>query len=184
MTEVRARRQAAIHYKRGDVARWVAAFWCAQVVERDGVGEKGATIGLALDMGVSRDTVENLAHAYWIYSDLRKVEKYRHATALMRKMPTSYYSHFRALYDARRDYNLTLAQVFDIVTDVYQGEGSISSRDIDQHARDRFGVANWSKELRRLKAALKRAKGNKMLARKDKLQMEKVIKTLGKRLGE
>ena len=170
-----------MHYKRGDVARWVAAFWCAQVV---GKYDRGATVGLAGDMGVSVDTVANLAHAYSIYAELRAVPNFRHATALMRKMPTTYYSHFRALYDARRDYNLTMEQVFDIVIDIYQGEGGISSRDVDEHARNRYGVINYRRELRRLMKATERALENRMLAKKDKGQLKRLTKTLKKRIGD
>ena len=123
-------------YKNSDSGRWEAARWCAKIV---GKYERGGTIGLADYMGTSADTIENMAHAYKIYIELCGKHEFRMATRMAREMPTIFYSHFRALYTCRNRYHLTLHETFDILRDIYMGEGKISSRDVDQHIRDKYG---------------------------------------------
>jgi len=176
-----ARKQAASHYREGNRVRWISALWCAKVV---GKYERGATLGLANDMGVSVDTIENMAHAYMMYEELWRESNFRYAAVTARRAPYIYYSHFRALYDAWVGYNLTLHQVYELLIDIFQNEGAISSRDVDTHARERFGVVNYIKELRRLRKSAMRALENKRLAKKDKGQLKKLIATLEKRIGE
>ena len=117
--------KACSAYKNSDGGRWEAARWCAKIV---GKYERGATIGLSADMGVSVDTIENLAHAYTMYIEFCSRQRYRGATRMAREMPRIYYSHFRALYTARNRYQLTLNETFDILRDIYLDEGGISSR--------------------------------------------------------
>lgn len=128
---------AAYHYKRSDNGRWVAAYFAAQIVGKKPV-EFGATIKLADRMGVSVDTVENLAHAYFMYDELR-ASQYREAVVKIRRMPFIYYSYFRSLYKAKQDYGLTLEQVFGILVDMVHAEGSLHQSDLDEHIRSRFG---------------------------------------------
>lgn len=128
--------KACSAYKDSDAGRWEAARWCAKIV---GKYERGATIALADDMGVSPDTVENLAHAYMMFIELASTSKYRSATRMAQKAPRVYYSHFRALYTARHRYHLTLAEVFDTLRDIVLDEGGISSRDIDGHISEKYG---------------------------------------------
>ena len=128
-------------YKGSDNGRWEAARWCAKIV---GKYERGGTIGLADYMGISPDTIENMAHAYRIFIELCSKHEYRMATRMARDMPTIFYSHFRALYTSRNRYHLTLNETFDILRDIYLDEGGISSRDIDQLTRDKYGkVKDW-----------------------------------------
>ena len=129
-------KKASDAYKDSDTSRWVAAEWCAKVVGKD---VRGLTLGLADYMGVSSDTVYNLAHAYFIFDELCSVEAYRHATIVSRDSPRVFYSHFLALWTARNRYHLTLAEVFDILRDIVLDEGGISSRDVDGHIRQKFG---------------------------------------------
>ena len=128
--------RACTAYKNSDDGRWEAARWCAKIV---GKYERGATIGLAEDMGVSCDTIENMAHAYTMYIEFCSKQKYRKATRMSRAMPRVYYSHFRALYTARNRYNLSLDEAFGILRDIVLDEGGISSRDIDGLIRDKYG---------------------------------------------
>ena len=123
-------------YKGSDNGRWEAARWCAKIV---GKYERGGTIGLADYMGISPDTIENMAHAYRIFIELCSKQEFRMATRVARDMPTIFYSHFRALYTCRNRYHLTLNETFDILRDIYMGEGKISSRDVDEHIRDKYG---------------------------------------------
>jgi hypothetical protein len=132
---------ACAAYKDSDGGRWEAARWCAKIV---GKYERGATIGLASDMGVSPDTIENLAHAYLMFIELCSKRRYRYSTVRARNAPRVYYSHFRALYTARHRYNLSLAEVFDVLRDIVLDEGGISSRDIDGHISEKYGkVRDW-----------------------------------------
>lgn len=131
-------RLAMRSYKQSDEKVWVTAYACAGVV---GNYQRGGTLGLASDMGVSPDTVEDLAHAYSIYNELCELDdgNFRKFVRDARKSPYIYYSHFRALWDAKSQYNLSLQQVLDLLMDIVQGEGSISSRGVDGHTRGRFG---------------------------------------------
>lgn len=133
--------KASSAYKASDTGRWEAARWCAKVVGRY---ERGLTLGLADDMGVSSDTVENLAHAYMMYIELCSKQKYRFATRMARKAPRVFYSHFRALYTARNRYKMSLDEVFDILRDIVLDEGGISSRDVDHYISEKYGrVKDW-----------------------------------------
>lgn len=131
-------RLATDSYRRSDGALWVSALACAGVVGNYTVGD---TRGLASDMGVSPDTVEDLAHAYLLYRELClwNAGEFRQFVRNARRAPFIYMSHFRALYDIRRDHNLTIPQVLDLLMDVVQAEGQISSRGVEGHARSRFG---------------------------------------------
>ena len=140
----RAVRNACHAYKGADKTRWVAAYWAAQIV---GKYDRGATLALATEMGVSPDTVENLARAYRLYDDLRKCNEgeYLHIVSRARKHPKVYMSHFVALFKARETYNLNVEQVISILVDVVQLNGQLSSRDVDNHVQARYGVVrSWT----------------------------------------
>ena len=129
-------RKAAEAYRQGDAKTWVSAFYCGQVV---GKYERGATLGLASDMGISVDSVEDLCHAYQIYKELRHMPNAASFVRQCRQAPYIYRAHFRALYEARERYHLKNEEVMRLLMDIWMGEGQISSRDVDQHARDRYG---------------------------------------------
>lgn len=134
--------RAATSYKRSDDGRWASAFFAARVVGRY---ELGATTKLANRMGRSTDTVENLAHAYMLYAELRADPRYRAGVREIRKMPFIYYSYFRALYKAKQDYRLTIEQIWDILVDMLHGEGSIHLSHLEEHIREKFGDGrNWT----------------------------------------
>lgn len=131
-------RLATESYRGSDAKLWVSALACEGVV---GNYDRGATLGLASDMGVSTDTIEDLAHAYRIYKELCCLEdgRFRQFVRAARKAQYIYYSHFRALWDTKSQYKLTYNQVLDLLMDIVQGEGQISSRGVDGHVRERFG---------------------------------------------
>lgn len=134
--------RAARSYKRSDSGRWAATYYCARVV---GKYQRGGTLSLAERMGVSPDTVENLAHAYVLYAEFRAQPHYRKVINSIRKLPYVYYSYFRSLYKAKSDYKLTLDQVYAILMDVVMAEGSLKQGDLDQHIQDRFGdTRDWT----------------------------------------
>lgn len=136
--------RAALSYKHSDGGRWAAAFYAARVVGRKPV-QFGATIALADRMGVSVDTVENLAHAYELYAEFRSDPHYRKVILSIRKLPYIYYSYFRSLYKAKANYKLTLDQVYAILLDVVLAEGELKQGDLDQHIQDKFGdTRDWT----------------------------------------
>ena len=140
--------QAARSYRKSDKARWISALWCSRVVGRY---DKGATQGLADDMGVSVDTVEDLAHAYCLFEDLCKMPGVRLFVFSCRRADWIYYSHFRALYDARKDYELSNADVLSLLMDIYQAEGGISSRNVSDQVQGRFGKSkSWGYYMRKV----------------------------------
>lgn len=136
--KVRLFKLATESYRASDGKLWVSALACAGVV---GNYDRGATMGLADDMGVSTDTIEDLAHAYSIYRDLCEMDggEYRKFVRNARKSPYVYYSHFRALWDAKSQYKLHNAQLISLLLDIVQAEGGISSRGVDGATRGRFG---------------------------------------------
>lgn len=130
--------QASEAYRKKDGWDWISALWCSKVVGKYG---RGGTLGLADDMGVSTDTIEDRAHAYNIFIRLCGIEdgKYRKFVFLARRAPYIYLSHFRALYDLQITYNLTDTQVLDLLMDLVQHEGGLSTRKLDAHVRNRYG---------------------------------------------
>lgn len=131
-------------YKKSDKEKWIFNLMCSRIVSNPERGikyERGATNGLASDAGVSVDTVENGAHAYWMFEDLCNVDggKYRQYVFAARRSQYIHTAHFRALYDYRIDYDLDLSQIMDLLVDVVQAEGSISSRGLEAHLIGKYG---------------------------------------------
>lgn len=134
-------RQAINAYRKSDSSRWVSALWCSRIV---GNYERGATLGLASDMGVSVDTIEWMAHAYILFKDLAKLDGKRLYVFAARRSGYVYLSHFRALYNARERYDLSNEETFELLVDIVQAEGDISSRDVDVHVQNKWGKErNW-----------------------------------------
>lgn len=123
-------------YRSASGGRWVAAYWAAKIVGRY---DRGATIALAQKLGISPDAVEDMAHEYQMYKELRDDPEFRINVRKCRRWPTIYGSHFRAIYDARNRYDLSLVECMDILIDVVQARGTLSSRDVDEHVRNRYG---------------------------------------------
>jgi hypothetical protein len=126
--------QAIRHDLKGDLSLWRSALFCSRVV---GTRDRGATLGLADDMGRSADTVEDRAHAYWMFEKLCKLN--RPFVFLARRMPYIHLSHFRALYDIQNQHKLTDPEILSLLMDIVQAEGGLSSRNLSDHARERYG---------------------------------------------
>lgn len=122
--------RAARFYKLGDTKRWAAAYYAAKVVGRKPV-VYGATRALADRMGKSVDAVEDLAHAWFLYEELRSYPQYRRRVCQIMKMPYIYYSYFRYLYEARDSYHLTLSQVMSTLEDMVQAGGKLHQEDLE-----------------------------------------------------
>ena len=129
---------AKAYYAKGDNSRWCASAMAAQIM---GNYQRGATLGLAQELNLSVDSIESMAHAYDIYSDLKAFNPLM--VRLARKTPGVYLSHFRALYDIKNRYGLDLEQILDLLMDIVQATltpNKISSRDVEAHAQSRYGV--------------------------------------------
>lgn len=132
-------------YNKSDKEKWKFNLWASKIVgntERGISYERGATLGFASDAGVSPDTVEDGAHAYWMFEDLCKIQGgiYRIYLFSARRSQYIHTAHFRALWDIKEMYNLDISQIFDLLVDIVQAEGDLSSRSLDKYARGRFGV--------------------------------------------
>jgi len=125
-------------YRRSDGSRWVFAYFSSKIVGQYG---RGGTLGLADDANVSPDTVEDHAHAYWMFDKLQNLQDgaERLFVRTARKLPFIYLSHFRALYDIQISHNLTDEQIMNLLADIVQAEGTISSRNLADHARSKYG---------------------------------------------
>lgn len=121
---------AASVYRANDKNNWrfAALAACSGGTYRD----LAAYIG-----GVSEDKVANAAHAWLMYRDLWRA--YGGAVTLIRRLDYVYLSHFFALHRVRQRYGVGLDVLWGYLQAIYQGEGSISSRDIDMQADREFG---------------------------------------------
>lgn len=148
-------RRAHAAYRKGDASRWTSAFWCDKVV---GNYDEGATQGMADEMSLSSDTVEDLAHSYSIYKKLRAhSDEMRDFVRAARKAPYIYLAHFRALYEAQERYKLSDGDVLNLLMDIYQAEGGISSRDVAETSHKKFGdIDNWRHYAKGAKKAIKK----------------------------
>lgn len=125
-------------YRKTNESRWVFNFHASRIVGKYG---RGGTIDLANAMGVENDTVEDSAHAFWMFDKLRSMggQAERVYVNWVRKLPYIYYSHFRALYDLQQSRHLTDEQLMSILIDIEQSKGKISSRKLEDHVHSRFG---------------------------------------------
>jgi len=138
-------RKAIGSYRDSDYSRWHSALFCSRVVGKYSVETKI----LADEMGVSSDTIEGMAHAYAMFEMLCK---FNNGTARWfvfqaRRTPYVFISHFRSLYTVMKKYNLSLEQILDLLMEVVQAEGAMSSRDVSEFARSRYGAeVTWAYE--------------------------------------
>jgi len=143
-------KQAGIHYGKSDDAKWVFNLWChLAMYGRDGHKkyERGTVLSIADEHGISEDTVEVSGNAYTMFRQMCELDKgkFRSYVFSARSMKYIYTSHFRALWEAKQRYGLSVADCLSLLVDVVQAEGSISSRKIDSHTRDRFGdTRDWT----------------------------------------
>lgn len=136
--------QAIKHDSKADKSIWLSAVFCEQIV---GNYDRGATLGLASDMSRSPDTIEDRAHAYNLFKRLCKLDdgEFRLFVFQARRAPYIHYSHFRALYDLQKQYELHDAQIIALLQDIVQAEGDITSRNLEDHVRKRFGdTRDWT----------------------------------------
>lgn len=136
-------KQAMRHDKRSDGEIWNSAIFCwlAAGPKTNGRYADGSIDGLAGDLNRERDTVEDRIHGYELFVLLCNFEdgKYRDFVFQCRTAPYIQFSHFRALYDLQSSLSLTDADIISTLLDVYQAEGGITSRSLEDHMRIKFG---------------------------------------------
>lgn len=158
---------------------WVSCLWCWKIA---GKYQEGGVKGLAADLGKSDDTVYDRAHAYSIFNDICLFDggRYRSLAFQARRSQYITWSHFRALWDAKKTFNLDMEIIIHALMDVVFAEGDITSRGLDTHIREKYGVQhNWEYYAKRVtKEMLKcmNAPGVPRRIRKD-------MKSLSKKIG-
>lgn len=133
-------KQAIKFDKKSDVNLWKSALFCSRIVGQSKKGD-GATKSLAEDMNRSPDTIEDRAHAYIIFEKMCNLYNGEHRLYVFNARRASFihFSHFRALWDAQKKFELSDEQVFDLLVDIVQSDGDISSRNLSDHIQTRFG---------------------------------------------
>ena len=166
-------------YRKSDQQRWHFALFASRIV---GKYERGATLGFASDANVSVDKVENDAHAYQLFEELcaHNEGMFRTLVFAARRAPFIYLSHFRALYDARNEYKLDTKQVLDLLMDIVQAEGGISSRAVDVHTRTRYGdTRDWTFYAKQALKGISELRKQPDLPQDVREQVDKTFNILG-----
>lgn len=151
---------------------WKSCLFCWQVA---GNYEEGAVKGLASDIGKSDDTVYDRAHAYEIFHDLCLFDngRFRLFVFQARRAPYITWSHFRALWDIRKHTGASMPQILDLLMDIVQGEGSISSRNLSDHAKERYGLdRTWEYYTERAVSPIEKALSDPKLPQDVRMDMQ------------
>lgn len=160
---------------------WKSCLWCWQIA---GNYTKDAVKGLAEDLGKSDDTVYDRAHAYEMFRDICQYKhgKYRIFAFRARRAPYITWSHFRSLWDVRETYSLSMPQIINLLTDVVQAEGELSSRALDAHARGRYGVERpWEYYAQKAISPLQKLLDDPSLPRDVRVDVQEFFGKLEKR---
>lgn len=180
----RVRFAQAIKAERGaNKETWKSCLWCWQVA---GNYNEGVVKGLASDMGKSDDTVYARAHAYQIFVDLCNFDGGRHRFFVhsVRRLPWVYWSHFRELWDLKRDFKLETHTLFDILMEMYQSEG-MSVRDMEGIVRGKLGKDRpWTYYAERARREMNKTIGQPNTPRKIRVMMKKIIHILDGKTGK
>lgn len=101
--------QAITHYGKSDAALKKHCVYAAMVVGRY---EHGGTQAIATGIKRSISTVQNYAHAFWLYSELRKGKLNTRMRTLWRTLPASHFWQAWTIQQAGYDayYYLTYAE--------------------------------------------------------------------------
>lgn len=137
-------KQAGRAYVKSDKERWNFNLWChLAMYGKDGQKkyERGATLAIADANGISEDACEDGGNAYTMFRQMCELDggRFRDYVFAARGLKYIYTAHFRALWEAKNDYNLSVADCLSMLVDVVQAEGGISSRKITKQVQDRFG---------------------------------------------
>jgi len=152
----RAIQDAVRGSQKTDSGHWEIARAANKIV---GKYKAGATREMAEAVGVSSSTIEDHAHAWWIYTDFCKMGvQHRITVHASRKLPFIHYSHFKTLYDLKEKYSLTLEQAWDYFLDVLYAEGDLSVRALEFMIDEKHGEeVTWQWYLGRAQKSLQSA---------------------------
>lgn len=175
------RKKAAEFFLRANQEDWKSALYASRVV---GNYERGATLGLADETGKSVDTIEDRAHAYMMFERLCNFSQHpdvRRFVFAARREPYIYISHFRVLYDEQKDRGLTDVQCLDLLRDIVQAEGDLSSRKLQDHIISKYGdLKNWDYYTQQAMKDMSKALGHPKLPKHIRKKIEEFYDFLGK----
>lgn len=166
-------------FRSADKSNWKSALHASRIV---GKYDRGATLGLSEDAGVSPDTIEDRAHAYMMFERLCNLNngQFRLFVFQARRLPYVYINHFRSLYDQQDARGLTDGQVLDLLMDIVQAEGSLSTRKLDAHISARYGeLKNWEYYAGRALKEIDKTLNHPNLPKKLKKRLAKLYSWLG-----
>ena len=165
-------------FRSADKSNWKSALHASRIV---GKYDRGATLGLADDAGVSPDTIEDRAHAYMMFEKLCKLNdgQFRLFVFQARRLPYVYISHFRGLYDQQESRKLTDGQVLNLLMDIVQAEGTLSSRKLDSHVSAQFGdLKDWTYYTEQAMKDIDKALSHPQLPKKKRKKLVRLYSIL------
>jgi hypothetical protein len=150
--------RAAQYGRKSDRNLWVAGFYAARVI---GKYTKDATIAISDRSGKSIATVQNWAHAVWMYQALRLTGNFQLVRHYRRELKLT---HFYTLWDKCNKYNLTpekamgyLQQMLDYRSQGEPWSADALAREIDAHEDKAGNTPAWSYYKTRMASLLHNA---------------------------
>lgn len=171
--------QAIKYDDKANKSIWLSSVFCEPIVGKYG---RGATLGLADDMGVSPDTIEDRAHGYAVFKRLCVLDNgiFRRFVFQARRARYIKFSHFRALHDLQKSYSLHDAQLISLLQDIVMAEGGISSRKLDDHVRSKYGdTRDWTYYAAKTQKELSKLLGQPDLPQSTRRKAEDLFSELG-----
>jgi hypothetical protein len=138
--------------RKGDVALWIAGLFAARVV---GAYQVDATREIARQAGKSVSSVENWAHGYELYCELRsQLRKARDLRLLGRDLTLT---HFSKMWELKRKYELNCQDCWNYLIQmaVYKFQGHPYSvveleREVEAHENKSGKVTPWNYGIKSL----------------------------------
>jgi len=108
--------------------------------------------------------------------------KFRLFVFQARRLPYVHFSHFRALWDVKKSFDLDNLQVLNLLTDIVHGEGDISSRDLANVVRGHYGKdRTWQYYVEKTRASIEKTIMHKNTPPKIRKALKRVIGKLPKK---
>ncbi len=175
------RKKAAEAFISANKEDWRSALYASRIV---GKYERGSTLGLADDTGKSVDTIEDRAHAYMMFEKLCSIgnePNIRRFVFMARRSPYIYISHFRVLYDEQVSRGLSDIECLDLLRDIIQAEGGLSSRKLQDHIITKYGeLRNWDYYTQRVMKDISKVLDHPQLPKNIRKKTEEFYDFLGK----
>ena len=146
--------RAAQASRAADNDLWVACFFVSRVV---GYGIENATKHIADTVGRHPSTVENWAHAYWMYEDLRKFGVASVTLRDLRRMLTP--THFWTAWGLKQKYRMSNKKVMQylsqLLAHMHNGEphsADALTREVEATETHNGNRPSWKWYVTRLKS--------------------------------